>query len=548
MWNVIEPESSVESVYETERRNDHNAKLGINTWRNPSRILVETALEKWRSNGLRADNTSVVCVMLDPPNKRNMFKFCRPPTNDCASNVESQGVRTIYDYSTSEAYNLDYEMGSDDYGGGNLTRQNASYNLLANNQSFYHQPSDDRNYHYGASQPTYNSFQTSYGYQTASTSSQPQSPNPLQLTYQTTSNESAFVKACCRNSYLLATANERINYHSTYEQHRAMYQSMALRPYPPLHYAYRPVPTIPKPTPLPSLHTNLYDHQGYLANTPTYKPMERYNYLRPTPEEVAALHNEDDDNDSGSGSDVMDFSDEESDDDEKKPQSADSAAEPQPVKATVSEKESDDSIQIFEISSSSFNDLEKSSTMDVESAGNDETIYKKPAKSNNKENTEESVRRRKAAVGRFYATRQTDRKMRSGNSSAQSTIQKSIGKEKNQRRITRNIRKVVKTLSDNKSSKKFELLSEMSRPKKIATENKPAETTKAKPRILRSAQMKDVDSTIKKQLHDRCSAIVRSLRSNSSTNVMKVVKPPATRKRASAFFDEKSSPRDRRPK
>lgn len=586
LWNVIEPESSVDSVYETERRNDHNAKMGINTWRNPSRILVETALEKWRSNGLRADNTSVVCVMLDPPNKRNMFKFCRTPISDCASTVESlEGARTIFDYSTSEAYNLDYAMGTDMYSGGGLTRQNASYDLQANHHPFYHQPTsncDDRGgFQYGGSQPAYsmtgyNSYQTSYGYQTASTSSQEQNQfqNPIQpgsLTYQTSSNESAFVKACCRNNYLLANANEHIHYHSTYEQHREMYESMALRPYPPLHYAYRPVPTESQQLPLPSLHANLYDHQGYLQNSPNYK-MERYNYLRPTPEEVAALHNEDEENDSGTDSDVMDFSDEESEDEEaedKKLPTADSATEAHALKSTASEKEKrDDSIQIFEISSSSFHELDKTTNMETENTNDDNdddgVVYKKkPAKSNNKENTGESVRRKKltvAAVGRFYATRQTDRKMRSGNLGAQPGIQKAIGREKLQRRITRNIRKVVKSLSDQKSSsssvKKFDSLSEMSRPKKIVAKNnesKPTEATKSssKQRVLRSAQTKDIDSTIKKRMQDKCADIVRSLRSNtSSNNVMKVImQKPATRKRTSAFFDgAERSARERRHK
>lgn len=36
-------------------------------WINPSKRLVDRAIEKWNGQGLRADNTSVVTVMLDPP-------------------------------------------------------------------------------------------------------------------------------------------------------------------------------------------------------------------------------------------------------------------------------------------------------------------------------------------------------------------------------------------------------------------------------------------------------------------------------------------------
>lgn len=97
LWNVIDAESAVEAVYETERVNDHNSRLGMNNyWRNPSKVLVETALEKWRSNFMRADNTSVVCVMLDPPNKRNLFKFDRAQ----AAALETLEPRAIFDYST----------------------------------------------------------------------------------------------------------------------------------------------------------------------------------------------------------------------------------------------------------------------------------------------------------------------------------------------------------------------------------------------------------------------------------------------------------------
>lgn len=93
----MDADSAVEAVFETERLNDHNSRLGINNcWRNPSKVLVESALEKWRSNFMRADNTSVVTIMIDPPNKRNMYKFDRTQ----ATESETLDSRAIFDYST----------------------------------------------------------------------------------------------------------------------------------------------------------------------------------------------------------------------------------------------------------------------------------------------------------------------------------------------------------------------------------------------------------------------------------------------------------------
>ena len=40
---------------------------GGHQWINPSKRLVDKAIDRWTTNNLRADNTSVVTVMLDPP-------------------------------------------------------------------------------------------------------------------------------------------------------------------------------------------------------------------------------------------------------------------------------------------------------------------------------------------------------------------------------------------------------------------------------------------------------------------------------------------------
>lgn len=190
--------------------------------------------------------------------------------------------------------------------------------------------------------------------------------------------------------------------------------------------------------------------------------MERYNYLRPTPEEVAALHNEDDES---SDEEAMDFSD---------------AEEELPVETEV--KGSDDSIQIFEISSSNFSEPENSNK-------------------NNKENTEA---RKKKVVAKFYATRQTDRKMRSGNVGAQRSSRRM------QRKITKSIKKVVKA----------KMLTEISVKKEPEAGNSLGIQAK-KNRNLRSAEKVEI-VTQKTLISTEKTVIVRSLRSNTSqSNVMK---------------------------
>lgn len=416
-----------------------------------------------------------------------MFKFCRPPTVDLQPNEFKDAPRTIFDYSTSEAYNLD-SVNSEMYGSQHSARPSLPHFLSPQVPAFtsnYLEP-----------------LATSSNVYQKSTTSSTQQYSTESLTYHTTNNESAFVKACCRNNYLLAKTNEQIPYHTSYEQHRAMYENMAMRPYPPLHYAYRPVPALPKHL-LPSLHTNVYDHQGYLQNSPNYRPMERYNYLRPTPEEVAALHNEEDeDNDSNSDTNDMDMSDESDVECENK-----------------ETPKVDDSVQIFEISSSSFSEATANDNADQQFKGT-------PAKSNNKENNEESERRKKVvtvATRRFYATRQNDRKMRSGTVSGS----KVIGKEKKLQKKSRTIRKAA---NDNKGVgiKKGPVGS-----KKKGTDIKISlkETIKqeTKHRVLRSA-----DTICKK--------------ARSKATASDVTEKPATRKRTSVLFDNIVRNKDQRLK
>ncbi len=68
-WNMLTPPQAVRIVCEAEKSNEQhmlNPSAG-RQWINPSKRLVDKAIEKWTGNNLRADNTSVVTVMLDPP-------------------------------------------------------------------------------------------------------------------------------------------------------------------------------------------------------------------------------------------------------------------------------------------------------------------------------------------------------------------------------------------------------------------------------------------------------------------------------------------------
>lgn len=70
LWNMINPALAVGIVQNAEH---HNAMSIVTSdpcaksWINPSMTLVERALEKWLSTKMRADNTTVVTLMLDPP-------------------------------------------------------------------------------------------------------------------------------------------------------------------------------------------------------------------------------------------------------------------------------------------------------------------------------------------------------------------------------------------------------------------------------------------------------------------------------------------------
>ncbi|CAK9806259.1 Protein phosphatase 1D [Anthophora plagiata] len=77
LWNMLTPQAAVAIIQAADRHNEKHLIASQQTcngqadnvqlWINPSKSLVDRALERWSSKRLRADNTSVVTLMLDPP-------------------------------------------------------------------------------------------------------------------------------------------------------------------------------------------------------------------------------------------------------------------------------------------------------------------------------------------------------------------------------------------------------------------------------------------------------------------------------------------------
>jgi len=68
-WNVLSAMSAVSMVRSAEKNNEKHMldPDAGHSWQNPSKCLVDQAVERWKTFKLRADNTSIVVVMLDPP-------------------------------------------------------------------------------------------------------------------------------------------------------------------------------------------------------------------------------------------------------------------------------------------------------------------------------------------------------------------------------------------------------------------------------------------------------------------------------------------------
>ncbi|ETN61344.1 protein phosphatase 2c [Anopheles darlingi] len=85
LWNVLTPKNAVELVRNAEMENVRIALEGRNEWKNPSKLLVNEALDRWSRSNMKADNTSVVIIMLDPPG---------PPKRDVLRSVKDTIQRT----------------------------------------------------------------------------------------------------------------------------------------------------------------------------------------------------------------------------------------------------------------------------------------------------------------------------------------------------------------------------------------------------------------------------------------------------------------------
>lgn len=68
LYNMISPQMAVLIVQHAERHNEQAAMSDFKkSWQNPSKMLVEHALQRWHTTKMRADNTSAITLMLDPP-------------------------------------------------------------------------------------------------------------------------------------------------------------------------------------------------------------------------------------------------------------------------------------------------------------------------------------------------------------------------------------------------------------------------------------------------------------------------------------------------
>lgn len=122
LWNVVTPQAAIDSVRYTETLNERSAcESESKEWVNPSKYLVDKALERWSTRKMRADNTSVVIVMLDPPGppKRDVLKssattYSMDYLEEDIINQQSQALEiepiqnfTMFDHSTNEHIDMD---------------------------------------------------------------------------------------------------------------------------------------------------------------------------------------------------------------------------------------------------------------------------------------------------------------------------------------------------------------------------------------------------------------------------------------------------------
>ncbi|XP_053659706.1 uncharacterized protein LOC128708752 [Anopheles marshallii] len=97
LWNVMSPKNAVDIVRNAEMENIRIALEGGNEWKNPSKLLVNEALDRWNRSNMKADNTSVVIIMLDPPGppKRDVLKSVKDTIQHVASDQLSAGQSAV---------------------------------------------------------------------------------------------------------------------------------------------------------------------------------------------------------------------------------------------------------------------------------------------------------------------------------------------------------------------------------------------------------------------------------------------------------------------
>lgn len=113
LWNVLSAKHAVEIVHAAEMENIRIALEGGCDWKNPSKLLVNEALERWSKINMKADNTSVVIIMLDPPGppKRDVLRSMRTSIQHIdhqLTNTQSLDKLnvTLYDHTTRELVDL----------------------------------------------------------------------------------------------------------------------------------------------------------------------------------------------------------------------------------------------------------------------------------------------------------------------------------------------------------------------------------------------------------------------------------------------------------
>ncbi|XP_058061960.1 uncharacterized protein LOC131212203 [Anopheles bellator] len=151
LWNVLSPKNAVELVRNTEMENVRIALEGRNEWKNPSKLLVNEALQRWSRINMKADNTSVVIIMLDPPGppKRDVLRsvkntipyvteYHRPPAdadgaNEASSHAKNSNIVELVDCITrGEAIPVQSDRPSERY----HNQHHHQHTTLHN----YHQP------------------------------------------------------------------------------------------------------------------------------------------------------------------------------------------------------------------------------------------------------------------------------------------------------------------------------------------------------------------------------------------------------------------------